>query len=218
MLSRSAEPITEWEIGKQTQDLIHGKKNIYALCSSTNIDRIAEFYNANHADNKERRFVVDKYQREVLDVITKLHGGCTGFYKFDYAVWRNPWYPAHNDELEQRGFFALIRGNGSRFEKEMLERYFNPSNSLLIYSMWDGYLKPGVAANDKHIALYEKYQPHEILHTSGHASQGALTELYRLIKPKRGLIPIHTEFPDLFADIIPDGNIIRVNDGEVKVL
>jgi ribonuclease J len=211
MLSRSGEPpMPEQTLREEAQRLIHGKKYIFALCSSTNIDRIAEFYQANHSDDLNRKFVVDSYQKEILDAVEKRSR--TDFYRFGYSL--PYYYPQHADMLREEGFFALIRGNGGWYETELLEKYFDTTNSLLIYSEWEGYLNPGPASNEKHIALIGKYRPNTILHSSGHASRETLAEIYSIVKPKRGLIPIHGEAPEAFRTLIPEGNILVLNDGE----
>ena len=46
MLSRAGEEvITERELGAQANNILRENKYVFALCSSTNIDTIAEFYN-----------------------------------------------------------------------------------------------------------------------------------------------------------------------------
>jgi mRNA degradation ribonuclease J1/J2 len=39
-------------------------------------------------------------------------------------------------------------------------------------------------------------------------------KLYDNVKPKHGLIPIHTDAPEMFKEIIPGGNVILLKDGE----
>jgi ribonuclease J len=82
--------------------------------------------------------------------------------------------------------------------------------------MWQGYLD-GRAADRKLIEFLKPYDL-EILHTSGHATAEDIAELYRVVRPKEGLIPIHTEAPEEFKALIPDGNVILLQDGETLTI
>jgi ribonuclease J len=116
--------------------------------------------------------------------------------------------------MEKKGFCMLIR-NGKWFRKN-LEKYFSASyrrKSLLIYSMWPGYLD-GLAKNQSLCDFLGQYPSFETLHTGGHASPNSIAQLYDTVKPKHGLIPIHSDTPEAFQTLIPNGNIIMLNDGE----
>jgi len=94
--------------------------------------------------------------------------------------------------------------------------------------MWTGYLD-NRKKNQKLIDFLAPYQvsdielakklltPDEynfrILHTSGHASPEDIKKLYEAVNPKQGLIPIHTDSPEMFKSIIPHGDIIILEDG-----
>ncbi|NLG10872.1 MAG: hypothetical protein GX562_05030 [Coriobacteriaceae bacterium] len=209
--------MTEYELGLEAQRLIHGVKNVFVLCSSTNIDRIAILYHASLKDNPGRMIAVDGYQKDLLNIIEERHSQFSDFYKFDKA-W--PWYPKYEEKLERDGIFAFIRVNDhdssyKTWSDKVLGRYFNPENSILIYSMWDGYLRDGVSMNEAYIKLLEEYKPNIKLHTSGHASAKALVSLYNTVKPKRGLIPMHSQRPEGFLELMPEASIIMLGDGEI---
>jgi ribonuclease J len=217
MLSRLGErPITEYKLGLEAQRLIHGKKNVFVLCSSTNIDRIAILYHASLKDDPKRMIAVDGYQKDILNAVQERHAQHSSFYCFDKA-W--PWYPKYQEKLEENGIFAFVRasshsGSYKNWSEQVLERYFDHEDSLLIYSFWDGYLKDGINRNDAFCSLMEQYQPNTILHTSGHASADDLVSIYNTVKPRRGLIPIHSENPKFFSSLIPNASIIYLADGE----
>jgi ribonuclease J len=111
-------------------------------------------------------------------------------------------YPADWDKLREKGFVMLARPNRNphkekgQFE-EILEKLDNPK---IIYSMWEGYLKPEHA--DK--ALINFIKGHEAdmiqLHTSGHAYVETIAKLIEMTKPKV-IIPMHTECADEFAKV-----------------
>ena len=56
---------------------------------------------------------------------------------------------------------------------------------------------------------------YENKHTSGHADIETLKMLFDTVKPKNGIIPIHTEAPDKFKELFTDQNIILLKDGHV---
>jgi ribonuclease J len=177
-------------------------KYVFVFCASTNIDRIGAFY---HANPKGRLFVCDRYQKSQIDIVRERHAKKSKFYDlrnvFDYA-------PNIDALMEEKGFCMLIRQGG--FFAKILERYKN--RSKIIYSMWTGYLK-GKAKNDS-LAEFLRGYKFDTLHTSGHANPSDLARLYETVMPKAGLIPIHGETPERFFDLLPDGNVIVLNDGE----
>ena len=82
MLSRANEQVmTEHELGSRARKIIGDNKYVFALCSSTNIDTIAELYNA--TIKSKRLFVVceQDFQLEILKIVTK--NSKSSFYNFD---------------------------------------------------------------------------------------------------------------------------------------
>lgn len=80
-------------------------------------------------------------------------------------------------------------------------------------SMWEGYVKKGLGTYNEKLAasLSEGYA---LMHTSGHCDMKSMRELFRLLQPK-GIIPIHTDSPEVFAKLFSDEwSIIRLNDGK----
>jgi mRNA degradation ribonuclease J1/J2 len=74
--------------------------------------------------------------------------------------------------------------------------------------MWSGYLeKPSIRSFLEGFAC----QP---LHTSGHATPEALQKVCTLTSPRRGVVPIHTEHPELFQEILPDAKVAPLSDGQ----
>lgn len=67
------------------------------------------------------------------------------------------------------------------------------NNSILIYSMWKGYLQGVKEFWEKH------HVPIIEVHSSGHAYIGELKDFVMAIKPKN-IIPIHTFYPEKYSD------------------
>jgi mRNA degradation ribonuclease J1/J2 len=55
----------------------------------------------------------------------------------------------------------------------------------------------------------------EKLHVSGHAPAQDIKKLYEAINPKCGFIPIHTDAPENFRDIVPENMLHLLRDGEI---
>ena len=198
-ISRKEKAQTEFELMRDAEELFRSEKYKYffILCSSTNIDRIMVFYHAyNKAFNRERPFIIfdeDVYQKEVLKIVTESHGKKSSFYNF---------VPFERNEKPspKNGFCFLIRGNSP--SKNILKRYFtnNSENSLIVYSMWKGYLdKNNESKNERLIKLLSPYK-HTYMHTSGHADVETIQNVANIIKPKH-IVPIHTESPEEFKKL-----------------
>ena len=95
--------------------------------------------------------------------------------------------------------------------------FFKDENPLLIYALWKGFID-----KDKHPDTYdEKYGDlvnswrHEILHTSGHADVETIEKMIHLVKPRQGIIPIHTTKKTDFVKLnIGDIRVIVKEDGD----
>ena len=80
--------------------------------------------------------------------------------------------------------------------------------------MWNGYVKEGSDAYNANLAksLNEDF---EYMHASGHIDMADLRKFFRLLNPKRGIIPIHTGDPDAFAKVFGDKwTVSLLNDGD----
>ena len=190
--------------------MLHEYKYVFVLCSSINIDRIAAFYHASREAG--RIFVCDNYQCDQLEAVRAAHAEKTSLYDFKNA------YTVEQIEslsqnflsfIDDKGFCMLVRSSDKY--KAYLERY--SGRSIIVYSMWSGYLS-GEAANEKLVDLLAPYSFIK-LHTSGHATVEALKEVYDTVKPKRGLIPFHSFNPEGFEAIIGKDKVILLSDGEV---
>lgn len=211
MLSRIDEKVmTEHELGVKANNLLKENKYVFALCSSTNIDTIAEFYNA--AIKNKKPFIVceEDFQPEILNIVTQ--NTASPFYDFGrrkiYSYGQNL-----HEFMRERGFLFLGRTN--HITKKAIEAF---PDSLLIYSMWSGYL------NKSHPA-FDEYKNNFInvalsvgckivhLHTSGHASADEIKKVCKITEAKT-IIPIHSEKPELLKDIVPLCNVIILQDKE----
>ena len=203
MLSRKEKNIeTEYALERRAEKLMREENALFVLCSSTNIDRIAALYHA--AMKTGRAFVVDEYQRDVLQAVDQ---NCknTPFYQcrnlFVYSDRH-----VNNDKIKKyfndKGFCMLVRSSGNKFVKRM-EPYRN--NGLLLYSIWNGYKDYG---NVKGFLQAWGDGRIENFHTSGHASTETIRELCNICSDENTIIlPMHTEAAEKFKDLGLDGKI-----------
>jgi ribonuclease J len=83
-----------------------------------------------------------------------------------------------------------------------MQNGLNMQDSVLIYSMWGGYINPeSKHANKNYLDFIAKFPVVEHLHTSGHASADCLAEVCNLVNPSAAIIPIHSEFSDDFKKL-----------------
>ena len=81
---------------------------------------------------------------------------------------------------------------------EIMRDKFYLRDGQIIYSMWDGYLKP--EHGDQHLIDFIGGRPIEHLHTSGHAYVETIAKLIETVQPKR-IVPMHTERAEEFSSI-----------------
>ncbi len=100
----------------------------------------------------------------------------------------------------------------------LLDRLKPIERTLVIYSMWEGYLAPAYDRNGRNDLRELQERPDldfRIVHTSGHASVGDLNTLAKSMAPGV-LAPVHTEHPDEFREIYSHVRLLK--DGEVMQL
>ena len=218
MLSRDyEEEYSEFDLLMDATKIMNENRNVFVLCSSTNIDSIASFYQA--AQKNKRLFVCDRYQRTNLDIVSET--AITDLYRFPKAkIYR----PGQDDsvnadclrKMKAMGFCMLVRANG--YFDELLEKF---PDSKFIYSMWEGYLKEGPAKDEKKCNFIPKENGklnYTYLHTSGHATKDTIIKVCEKLKPSI-LIPIHVEDPKKFDNLNISNCEIKTSlkDGDVFV-
>ncbi|MDE5996443.1 MAG: hypothetical protein K2G56_05945, partial [Eubacterium sp.] len=194
--------ITERELQNEARRIMGENKYVFVLCSSTNIDRIASF---NHANPRGRLFICDMYQKKQLETVMENHKAYSKLYDLRYVC---NYAPNLDELMDKKGFCMIIRQN-QKFG-QLMKRY--KDKSIVIYSMWSGYLK-GETGNTELAEFLKDYNVIH-LHTSGHATVQDLVELYNTVKPKKGLIPIHSEIPEKFVRLLPKEKILLLEDGK----
>ncbi len=202
MLGRNQEQVvTEHQIQLNTIQALREHKYVFALCSSTDIDRLASFHAA--CKKTGRLFIVDGYHHRVLDVFSKYSGSKSSLYKFD-NVFELRDHKSYRIEkitnyLRDKGFLMPVRMNSLWLIEDMMQ-VFTDEAPWLLYSMWSGYAEGGGDnANENVIAIRHLFENRILdgvkdgFHTSGHADVATLSEICQAVSPSIGTIPIHKD-------------------------
>lgn len=196
------ETISEQALQEKIKDEIEQNKYVFALCASTNIDRLASFCNATP---RGRYFLCDRYQKDILDAVRA--GAKSACYQFRKALT----YGSNLEpKLRERGFVMAVR-SGSQFSR-ITDQY---PDAVLIYSMWEGYLDGRNRELSEFVRPFAETGRIRYLHASGHASPEALRQVCNAVKPRLGILPIHSEQPERFNILETACPVIILRDGEV---
>ena len=199
MLGRKGEKvIRENDIKRNTISLLKEHKYVFALCSSTDIDRLASFHQA--CKETERNFLCDPYQKSVLDIFTRYMESPLFHFDNTFIIHKtHVTNPKIKAKLSREGFLMPVRASQIGLIKEILKEY-DDEPAYLIYSLWQGYYKGTEKQVNPQIVELRALFPGRILdgvydgfHTSGHADVETLEEACRILRPRLGIIPIHKE-------------------------
>lgn len=196
------------------------KYNIVYL-SSTHIDRLFALYHA--TVEAGRKFIVDSYQKEVMDIVTQCDNlwGKSNLYRYRDHEFDQPMvlmsYRADflvTDKfmrlLEDKGYVLIARAN-PRFNK-LIDKLPGKTKERYL-SMWNGYLNPITPAFSPQLAA-SIGKNYKYMHTSGHCDMNSLCSLFELLHPK-AIIPIHTDNPEAFSELFSDKwPVALMKDGE----
>lgn len=222
MLSRQTEEVNhEYTIKTKAIKLLEGEERplrphyLFALCSSTDMDRLASF----HAACKETRakFLCDSYQKSVLDIFTKYAAHHSKLFDFDDETTLVLGEDCDFErDLRPNGFIMPVRaGSQLDFVKKMLH-YF--PDAELIYSMWKGYYEGTEEQKSQNVIDFVNlfHGEYHYLHTSGHADVETLEKVCRITNPTMGVIPIHKEKNTRFEDL-PIAKTVNVITKSVSI-
>lgn len=225
MMSRATEKIkTETEMMFEAAEYLKEHKYAFLICSSTNLDSLASFYQAAQIAAKpygRYMYVYNDYYKNQLMTFSDTAGSFKDVYQFhnvhrlrlDNEIKSPKWSKAMTQKelMEYTGFLAVIK------PEKWCEKYIVPfiedykagkikQKPVIIYSMWDGYVDDNHKAKNQEWVDFlngQKAQGIEIkhLHTSGHAAADMLTEVIKTVAPTEEIIPMHTENAKGFLEL-----------------
>ena len=123
-------------------------------------------------------------------------------YKFESMKKYNPKLGMTQPEFMRDNGFLMLIGSSPTYERRISE--FKADNPLLIYSMWNGYVKKDADTYDADLGRLYHSWPEERrvdLHTSGHAAADDIRKMILTVKPQQYILPIHTERPEMFEKL-----------------
>lgn len=198
MLSRLNEKVKhENDLKMDVIQIMKQYKNVFVMCSSTDMERLATF----HAANKEmhgRPFVCDDFQRSVLNIFKDTAGRESPLFDFKDTYSFRVDNAKLVNWMHDKGFCMLVRPTDKYNDYlSFLDPHLDKSSTVLIYSMWKEYINPDSKhAVKRYLDFVERFPRIEKIHTSGHASAECLAEVCNLVNPTSGIIPIHSEHSD----------------------
>jgi ribonuclease J len=205
-VSRSEhEVVTEWDLQKRVKAYLRQYKYVFVLCTTTNLDRI---FALARAVPRGKYCICDDYQKTLVETVSKHWNGISSFYEMPKLLSFKYHPPARFAEL---GGLMFVRAN-SKFEA--IIRQYDPAQSILLYSMWDGYRTKPDSNIPEFLSLTGTWAE---LHTSGHASPEDLRHVIEKADPEI-VIPIHTEAPQKMQTLCQNHKVILLKDREELLL
>jgi len=202
MLSRrSSKRQTEFELSIEAEKLLRKNKNVFVLCSSTNIDTIASFYKA--AGKMFKLVVADNYGHSNLEIVRKT--AKSDLYDMKYVkriTYKNRQQVLEDMRDRKNGFCMFVRAKGrkAKWFKKIMDEF---DEKLLIYSMWEGYLEEEYRDDEMYDFIPRDKDgnlKYEYLHTSGHAYEESILDVCKITNPNL-ILPIHSENPGRFEEL-----------------
>jgi len=217
-------PKMEEEVEEKLMEIFNGEGPFLIGFSAYNVDRLVSVYKACRRTRKT--FVWDPYTAFVMDRAKSISPS------LPQAVWRNVrvYFLKHTytDRLASDGLLWNFKGRKIRKEelknsrkdlvikdslymRRALVREGILRGGTYVHTMWKGYLTEEM----KRIFDVEGVKIIHA-HTSGHANRDDLKKLIDAISP-RVLIPVHTENPEEFTNIVSSEVIVPKTGQKVMI-
>lgn len=210
MLSRESELVKhENELQNEAFELLKSSdhKFTFVLCSSTDMEHLATLQKA--SKRAKRLFIVDGYQKAVLDIFTKYSGSKSDLFDFSEVKVNTEKY----EDFFSKGFCMPVRLSMKEYVSKMLAKLPNArTQSAFIYSMWKGHLKKDTPTYNPEIQeMINMFGcKFDYLHTSGHATKETIREVCEAVNPTTAIIPIHRDEKSEL-DVALEGDEMLIN-------
>lgn len=219
MMSRLSEQVkSEPQMQAEATEYLREHKHAFLICSSTNLDSLASFYQAWQSASLPYRgymYTYSRYYEKQLRTFSNTAGGFADVYQFDNVYHLNLDRQLHHERwskpktqkelMKENGFLAIIKPDF--FCEKYIDAFIDCDDKpVIIYSMWDGYLNPEHKAYNKEWDDFLKAQEAKgievkHLHTSGHATSQMIEDVIKAMNPQEEIIPMHTECPEEFMKL-----------------
>jgi len=175
---RNDKRYSEKQMLKDAKDLFKEHKYVFLKISSTNADSLATFYHA--AKENGMGFYANKYVLSQLDTFAEAGKQYTDFYDFSekWPILARPkdnasdsylrsynWQRKH---MREEGFVMIV--SEYEYYEDIMEE-FADLETIMIYSLWKGYIDENTGKGAYNAKLAEFCKKHNAIdmHTSGHA-------------------------------------------------
>lgn len=198
MLNQVKTNITEKEVSDKMANVMKAFRYVFVLCSATDIDRLAGIQHACDVANKPF-YISSPFMEKTMKIFTRRVGVKRRLFHFEPKMYKKQYL----GKMKQEGFTIAIGASQYAFAR-LLRDELDPSETLLIYSSWDGYYK--IAEQIEHNKEYKEFRDlfHNVvdIHTSGHADRDTLKKVIEIVNPKEEIIGIHKEKGASHGDIM----------------
>lgn len=189
MLNQDKTNITEEEVSDKMSHVMKAFKYVFVLCSATDVDRLAGIQRASEFARKPF-YICSGFMEKTMQIFTKRFGAKRRLFHFEPIMYKN----SALGKMKRDGFVMAIGASQYRLAKQLRDE-LDPSETLLIYSNWDGYYKiPEQIEHNKAYKNFRELFPNVVdIHTSGHADRETLKKVIETINPKEQIIGIHKD-------------------------
>ncbi|MCF0182267.1 MAG: MBL fold metallo-hydrolase [Muribaculaceae bacterium] len=189
----SEKAITENELQQKARQIMSKNKHIFVQCSSTDVDRLASFYNANKAI-ENRPIVCDSYQKHILKHFADSAGHYSQMYKIGKSYIYNPEDMSHklHNWMRDKGCCMFVRPSMTPLIEYIIEK-LGRENTVLIYSMWPGHYNGKVAGvyNPRYARFRKLFGRVIDLNTCGSDDDETLRQLRAAFDPRDAIVCIN---------------------------
>jgi len=187
-----SDSLTEHDVQERVAKVVQKTKNlVIANYPWKDIERMRSFYEVARASG--RKLALSLKQAYLLKQLEGTDAGVPSLDDETIVIYidRKGWglitKPDYPESIVEQEYSAWVRSVTEPFDEEGEIELEKVENWL------------------KHFGLF----PYEQIHASGHASRLEIKKLIEDINPKL-VFPIHTEHPELFADIVPRGIVVEM--------
>ena len=195
LLNQEQEASTEWILSQRMEAKMKEFKYVFVLASATDIERLMTIENA---ARKANRFFVT-YSLLLDKTLTYFQSLKDGQTKKLFNTKRYKLSPSKPDrkrlkDMQDKGF-AMVVGAAHSERVENILQFFDPEETLFIYSAWDGYyqLPEQIEANPGYRQMRSLFKNVVDIHTSGHADRNTIEKVIKTVYPREAIIGIHKD-------------------------
>ena len=189
MLKREDKCIHEREVSRKMASVMQAFKYVFVLASATDIERLAAIKEAANSAKKPL-CVCSLFMKKTMEFFTEKESKLSkGLFSFVPLFYSDKLF----GKLKRKGFTMVV--GPSQLDRVLeLKDKLPEEETLLIYSVWNGYykLQEQIDITPKYLQFHDMFQNVVDIHTSGHADKATIKKVIETVKPQE-VIFIHKE-------------------------